>query len=368
MVLPKVQKKDDTYFPTYIYNLLRDYVSFLKSRNIEDYIVNTIVSFNKKMELALKNYYLGYQVLAYNNFSDAMKIKGYDIVNSVINLDDVCYYRARVNDISNSSEEFSKEGMFHVPFESRSKIETQRYSIAGLPCLYLGKSAYVCWLEMGKPNLDSLNIALIEKTTIADSLQILDLSLTTAQVKQGYLEGKYDEIFIRNYLMMWPLIALCSIEVKEKKGAFKPEYIIPQLLMQWIRESNKRRFKVDGIKYFTVNVSKDYELEMFNELYLKYPRLFQNIVLPVQETKESGYCSYLSNSFVVKQTISGKSLQFFRDNSMLCSTLSPEEYIRISEKISLGYGNEILYAKTLFCTFESFLNGTIDTGSVFLEL
>ncbi len=119
--------------------------------------------------------------------------------------------------MSNSSEEYTKEGMFHVPFESRIKIETQRYSIAGLPCLYLGNSAYVCWLEMGKPNLDSLNMALIEKTTNTDRLRILDLSLTAEQVKQCYLCGEYSEIFAEDYLMMWPLIALCSIALKTKR-------------------------------------------------------------------------------------------------------------------------------------------------------
>ncbi len=57
-------------------SLLTGYVNLLRNNNINDYIVNTIVRFNEMMVRAIKNYYLGYQALAYKNFTDAMKLRG----------------------------------------------------------------------------------------------------------------------------------------------------------------------------------------------------------------------------------------------------------------------------------------------------
>ena len=45
----------------------------------------------------------------------------------------------------------TRRDLFHVPFEEREKLASQRYSIPGVPCLYLGSSAYVCWEELGRP-------------------------------------------------------------------------------------------------------------------------------------------------------------------------------------------------------------------------
>lgn len=34
-----------------------------------------------------------------------------------------------------------------------------------------------------------------------------------------------------SYLIIWPLMAACSVRVKNTTNTFKPEYIIPQLLL-----------------------------------------------------------------------------------------------------------------------------------------
>ena len=36
------------------------------------------------------------------------------------------------------AERLSNSQMFHIPFEMRDRVATQRYSFPGLPCLYLG--------------------------------------------------------------------------------------------------------------------------------------------------------------------------------------------------------------------------------------
>lgn len=53
--------------------------------------------------------------------------------------------------------------MFHIPFELRGKAATQRYSIPGLPSLYLGSSCYICWEELHRPDLNTVNSTRLKK-------------------------------------------------------------------------------------------------------------------------------------------------------------------------------------------------------------
>lgn len=52
---------------------------------------------------------------------------------------------------------FLKDEMFHIPYEKRNLVGNQRFSLSGLPCLYLGGSSYICWEELGRKDLSSTN-------------------------------------------------------------------------------------------------------------------------------------------------------------------------------------------------------------------
>lgn len=52
---------------------------------------------------------------------------------------------------------YSKDEMFHIPYDKRSLVGNQRYSVTGLPCLYLGGSSYICWEEIGRKDLNTTN-------------------------------------------------------------------------------------------------------------------------------------------------------------------------------------------------------------------
>ena len=51
-------------------------------------------------------------------------------------------YKCREN---NKLFHFSKDEMFHIPYDKRNLIGNQRFSISGTPCLYIGGSSYICW-------------------------------------------------------------------------------------------------------------------------------------------------------------------------------------------------------------------------------
>lgn len=192
----------------------------------------------------------------------------------------------------------TREGLFHIPFESRHQVGTQRYSIPGLPCLYLGGSVYTCWAEMGRPPFHELHTSafwLTEGNTVsilnlsdrpARLLQLLTQSgeLTPRKTKE---ENPIDDAPLRELLIthviLWPLLALCSIEVRHRNAPFKPEYILPQILLQWVTEKHK----FDGICYFSMHV----------ESTTNYSLPPSNLVFPAIEVKPQGRCAKLRKLF-----------------------------------------------------------------------
>lgn len=209
------------------------------------------------------------------------------------------FYRARVRQ-KNDPFIFNRQQIFHRPFEERSKIETQRYSIAGLPSLYLSNNTYLCWEETGRPPIDSIRFSKFE---LDNSLKFLDLTYSIGFVSEIHKSSsiiskneKLSDVFLLSALMKWPLVLACSIAVHNRESNFKPEYIIPQNLFQWIRSSKK----VDGIKYITTK-----------EMYAKVSpsnRLI-NCAIPVREISESGYCRFLTEKIKLTESLSFDQLE-----------------------------------------------------------
>ena len=72
--------------------------------------------------------------------------------------------------------------MFHIPFNKRGKVETQRYSAPGYPCLYLGSSVNACWEELGQPRFDDM---MVSRFVVKEAFPVLDLRMP----KEEDLEG-----------------------------------------------------------------------------------------------------------------------------------------------------------------------------------
>lgn len=51
----------------------------------------------------------------------------------------------------------------------------------------------------------------------------------------------------------WPIILACSLLVSDNQATFKPEYIVPQLVLQWVTSQEN----VDGIQYPSLHVDHD---------------------------------------------------------------------------------------------------------------
>ncbi len=157
-------------------------------------------------------------------------------------------FRARLGDHYN----YSPLEMFHIPYPMRHKVKSQRFSIAGLPCLYLGSSSLLCWEEMSRPRTTELHIS---RYQLVDAVCLFNLAYDVVQVLEIWANPNLPEEAKRDwatrFLLVYPLLAACSIVVKEKEDrSFRSEYIIPQVLMLAIRE--EKSGSIDGIRYLSM--------------------------------------------------------------------------------------------------------------------
>lgn len=167
--------------------------------------------------------------------------------------------------------------MFHIPFEKRHKIENQRFSISGYPCLYLGKSVWGCWEEMHEIDLRN---ACVSRFEVQKKIRLLNVCLPVKEIVMQTTQG------IDNLLRTWPLIVSCSIKVLRSQEPFKAEYIIPQLLMLAVKQTEE----FEGCAYTSTQSNDYFGWETF---------LLTNIAMPVKEVKEQGLCSTLCSYFKV---------------------------------------------------------------------
>lgn len=213
-------------------------------------------------------------------------------------------YLFRLRGVSDTAKHTRKD-LFHVPSCARSMISTSRYSIAGYPSLYLTTSIDLGKEEIGKANQHLL----VSRFKLIRSQRELNIRVLELGIRPQDFYGEDQEYnnnnirtkdiqdinllnsgFRANYLLWYPLIAACSFIRANKSTPFSSEYLIPQLLMQWIRKQIGRN-ELMGIRYFSCASIRASELGF-------------DYVFPVNNTKyEEGYCSVLRESFLLTNPV-----------------------------------------------------------------
>ena len=187
------------------------------------------------------------------------------------------------------SEGISKKDFFHVPIDLRYKVGTCRFSHPGYPSLYLGTSIKVCWEELGEPDLSEFMIVRVGQQV--GGIKVIDLSLPN-KIDQLYLPDIWK--FIKSY----PFIVACGIKVFQSDNkVYKEEYIIPQMLTEYLIESNRnaQNENITAIKYTSTHFNK----ESYSDL-----EKFTNIAIPVIDIeKTKKYCPKLKQLFLLSEPI-----------------------------------------------------------------
>lgn len=204
----------------------------------------------------------------------------------IISTIDECLYEDEVKQLYKARRgdfySFTEEDMFHIPFNKRGLIQNQRYSINGMPCLYLGTSTYVCWEELGRPDFDSFWVSRFEVEN--KLMKILNLSYTLQDIidSKKYMNDSELEKLLIEYFLTWILQCVSSITVKNKNRIFREEYVIPQLIMQNIRKAD-----IDGIMYFSTRGT-------YKEGYCSW--IMKNFAFPADD-----YELFLNNVFNINE-------------------------------------------------------------------
>ncbi len=245
-----------------------------------------------KLIKCIEEYYKGLPHKAYIKFDEMIKetfddeIKFMDYILPW--LGDTKFYRTV---IISDGKSYSRERCFHVPYTMREKVSTSRFSIPGHPSLYLSDNINLCNIEIGedKNKLFSKFVVNYEKK-YGPNFRIADLSMQVEDVISMLSEEGFEETkltFIIGYLMRLPIQLACSFIRIDKNSSFSVEYIIPQIVMQWIKENSSEKAIV-GIRYKSCA----------NKL---CSRLGNNYVFPtsglIDENKN--ICPLLSKSFVM---------------------------------------------------------------------
>lgn len=149
--------------------------------------------------------------------------------------DAIPYYR-----IIAGNNKYNRLQFLHIPCNLRYLASANRFSVPGMPCSYMASAKRVAWYECEMP--DSFQWAKFEAVKHDKKLIQLDLnpltstrSLISELPKDRWTEDERKS-FARGYCFILPLIASCSVIAKEKGKSFVEAYIIPQMLMIWVKK------------------------------------------------------------------------------------------------------------------------------------
>ncbi len=203
---------------------------------------------------------------------------------------------------------YERSRVFHTPYNMRSKVSTSRYSIAGYPSLYLGTSLELCCEEIHLNPYKDFALAAafkFERTMeyTSTNIQVIELGVkpqdfvglrpTNETHNRSVSPRLLESTNVKSaYLLWYPLIAACSFIRTNKNDPFAAEYIIPQLLMQWVRSEmcisqNDEYDQLIGIRYFSCASVRSSDMGF-------------NYVFPTsgkQKSAELPYCSVLTKVF-----------------------------------------------------------------------
>lgn len=274
-----ISPSDNPVIRERVCNMVRDNIK--KIEQVSNKIIQTLDLYEQGKIVIASN-------LAFEAFDDME-----DLLIYQYNSTRSCYYRIRGYD-TNDPFSLSRKDLFHVPFSKRFLVRTERYSMPGHPCLYLASSGELCWYECRKPS--SFAISKFSFNQEMENYKFIDFSeklkdLPTAFVSwfDNYRDNDKEIELIEKYLLkhicIYPLRAACSVIVEHPGASFIEEYIIPQLLVQWI--INKPN--IIGIKY--ESCSSDDEVMSLRSSY--------NVILITKEFDSEGYDLFLRKNVLV---------------------------------------------------------------------
>lgn len=257
--LPIIVDYDNEYY-TQLKKKYSDLISGLSILGAPQSILDPLKEFVNEITNAIQEYYRGNIIQAHEKIQIIFKkcCENNQYAISGINespafsrarnseISKVDFYRARLNE---NIIDYSSKDMLHIPFKERSKVKSERFSIPGLPCLYLGNTSYVCWIELGCPADHRFNVSPVR---LDNSQKIFNLAIYKQLLQYILDSGDEDDNIEHNLLSVLKILMInlaTSFVVKEENRNFKSEYLVSQMLMIACKNEG-----YDGITYFSKQV------------------------------------------------------------------------------------------------------------------
>lgn len=153
--------------------------------------------------------------------------------------DEIQFFRARCG----TPQGFAAHDMLHLPYSKRSLTGSYRFSIPGVPSLYLANSSYGCWIELGQPSDHDFNVSPV---LVDGDLKILNLAVMDRDFG-ALIEFEADAV--HSWLKLLVLMVATSYHIEGPDRNFKSEYIVSQSIMLACQELG-----LDGIAYYSKRV------------------------------------------------------------------------------------------------------------------
>ena len=185
---------------------------------------------------------------------------GYDITYKKMMNTELTFFRARTKKKTDKTTNIHNiEDILHLPYNLKSKARSMRFSIQGLPGLYLSTSTYACSQECNWNKEDEeLYASVFIPNEKGKTLKILNLTISEALINgiyHGY--GDYNNARRRklqiSMLKVFPLVIATSFSVLTEEN-IKYQYLLSQALMRVASKNG-----IDGIAYFSMKGKSEFE-------------------------------------------------------------------------------------------------------------
>lgn len=244
----EVDKDTDYYLD--LRDRYKELLNSAKNAGADDESIEIITKFKERILLALRDFYKGNEVPAHQRIKNLVK----DCIGDSFAVTTVNYspafpgtagselqlFRGRLG----NPRGYEAKEMLHLPYSKRGLTGNYRFSIPGVPSLYLGNSSYACWMELDRPSETHFNVSPV---LLDGSQRILNLAV----MNRDFLKlNDCDADCVHSWLRLMMLMIATSYRIKETGRIFKSEYIISQSIMLACKQLG-----LDGIAYYSRKVT-----------------------------------------------------------------------------------------------------------------
>lgn len=269
-------------------------------------------------------------------------LEEYNLYDFKFNVANKLMYRGRIT----SSIPYNTYDMFHIPFNKRYLIGNQRFSLPGIPLLYLGMSLYDIAVELDLKSNEFDKISFSYFYIKDKNFKVYNLTNDFYQFFElnNIIENNVKPKNIKKEFFKLILSSVNSFEKKgkineEKHVMFYEEYILPQILTQ-VLVNSKYNFK--GILYSSTKLrnienDKTYKTDYKNNVVI-FTEYFEKKHYDYKLYRKFDISNPLtSNAILNGNVISVDKLKNLLNTSFLSTKLSiGSEFLGNFENIKIG--------------------------------